>query len=85
MKSAATTLPRRCRWFGHRWAPTDWSGDHWHASGWKERHTHKGVRECYRCGTREKVEWFDERMAWAEFRREVDDHRLEEVIRRATR
>jgi hypothetical protein len=82
---SAAQIPRRCRWFGHRWGRTEWSGDHWHASGWKERHTHTGVRECYRCGTEETVEWFDSRMAWAEHRRELEDDRLEAVIRRATR
>lgn len=83
--SAATPLPRRCRWFGHKWGHTKWDGTCFSASDWKERHTHRGVRECYRCGAQEKVEWFDEHMAWAEFRRENEDRRLEEVIRRATR
>jgi len=78
-------LPFRCRCFGHSWGRVKWSGDNAFSSDRRERYTHKGVKKCWRCGTEQKVEWFDDAMYWNSIKRETEDMRLEQVIRKAIR
>ncbi len=82
---AATKLPWRCRWFGHSWSSTKWSGDSFSATDRKGRYTQHGVQTCWRCGTKKRVELFLRDLYWDSIRRDNEDKRLEEVIRRATR
>jgi hypothetical protein len=89
-ESAATVaasdmrLPRMCRWFGHSFRKVSTKGDMLSHDRVK-RYTWVTVEKCWRCNTERRIEHFDRHGYWFAFHREVEDRRLEEVIRRATR
>lgn len=78
-------------------APKSWRCRHgWHAmrrtklvgargSDRRSRHTAIETLGCYRCGFTQQVEHFYRNSYWAEFNRELEDDRLERIIRKAAR
>lgn len=51
----------------------------------RERHTSIATYECWRCPHTKTVETFHSWSYWRDFERELEDERLERVIRKATR
>ena len=84
MADVVGRLPWRCRhgWHDLRRVRTEGNpmSNHRH-----ERHTTVLIEKCRRCGTEFRTEIFHSRSFWDDFNREVEDRRLEDVIRRATR
>lgn len=78
-------LPLRCRIFGHSWHTVEYLTDNYNADSRRGKHTHARIEECWRCKTQRRYEWFDDHSYWRSVERDLEDERLEEVIRRATR
>lgn len=79
-----TQLGWRCRHGWHSMRQVKIEGNAL-SSDRRKRHTFTRIFQCYRCPHTEQQEIFDSHNYWADFRREVEDRRLEEIIRRAMR